>query len=66
MIDISVPIRVSTAAKHIFKSLSFLESYLHLDIVYKEMLEEYGYKTPLWLEYDIMYWQEKVESYRRR
>ena len=59
-----IPIRMIPFG--LFKSLSFYQNYLNMNLVFKELLEEQAIKCPLWLECDIYYLMDKVESYEKR
>jgi len=58
------PIRMTPLG--LFKSLSFYKNYLNMNLVFKELLEEQDIKCPLWLEHDIYYLMDKIESYSQR
>lgn len=58
------PVRIARYKK--YKSLNFLQNYLNMDIVYKELLEEAGCPCPAWLEDDIAVLIYEVEKYRQR
>lgn len=59
-----IPVRIEDYSK--YKSLTFLENYYRMNIIYLELLEELGYSCPSWLKCDLDYLQAKVESYKRR
>ncbi len=61
---IDIPVRMT--ALGLFKSLAFYQNYLNMNLILKELIEEEGLKCPLWLESDIYYLKDKVESYQQR